>query len=72
MVLIVDYGRKWCHFSFMGIRGLNGNNWAKCLILFVTALFTVEEWLNLFTLLNTGLSRQFYSELLQKIGHNSF
>ena len=42
------------------------------LIFFLTALFVVEEWLNLFTLLNTGLSRQFYSELLQKIGHNSF
>ena len=34
------------------------------LIFFLTALFVVEEWLNLFTLLNTGLSRQFYSEIL--------
>ena len=35
-----------------------------CLIFFLTALFVVEEWLSLFTLLNTGLSRQFYSEML--------
>ena len=34
------------------------------LIFFLTALFAVEEWLNLFTLLNTVLSRQFYSEIL--------
>ena len=34
------------------------------LIFFLTALFVVEEWLSLFTLLNTGLSRQFYSEML--------
>ena len=34
------------------------------LIFFLTALFVVEEWLNLFTLLNTVLSRQFYSEIL--------
>ena len=34
------------------------------LIFFLTALFVVEEWFSLFTLLNTGLSRQFYSEML--------
>ena len=34
------------------------------LIFFLTALFVLEEWLSLFTLLNTGLSRQFYSEML--------
>ena len=64
LVLIVDYGRKWCHFSFKGICGPKANNWGKCLILFVTALLIVEEWLSLFTLSNTGLSRQFYSEML--------
>ena len=26
VVLIVDYGRKWCHFTFKGICGLNTNN----------------------------------------------
>ena len=34
------------------------------LIFFLTALLVIEEWLSLFTLLNTGLSRQFYSEML--------
>ena len=34
------------------------------LIFFLTALFVVGEWLSLFTLSNTGLSRQFYSEML--------
>ena len=35
------------------------NNLEKCLILFVTVLFNGEEWQSSFTLLNTGLSRQF-------------
>ena len=41
LVLIVDYGIKWCHFSFKGICGLKANNWGKCLILFVTALLKI-------------------------------
>ena len=42
------------------------------MILFVTVLFIEKEWLSLFTLLNTGLSRPFYSEILLKIGENLF
>ena len=34
------------------------------LTFFLTELFVLEEWLSLFTILNTGLSRQFYSEML--------
>ena len=30
------------------------------------------KWLSLFALLNTGLSRQFCSEMLLKIGENTF
>ena len=42
-VLTVDYGRKWCHFSFKAICGPKANNWEKCLILFVTALFKIGQ-----------------------------
>ena len=42
------------------ICGPVANNWGKCLILLVTVLLIEEEWLSLFTLLNTGLSRQFF------------
>ena len=48
------------------------NNRRKRLILFVTVLVIVEERLTLLTLLNIGLSRQFYSEMLLKIGENTF
>ena len=46
---MVDYGKKWSYFSFMGICGPNANDRGKCLISFVTVLFIVEEWLFLFT-----------------------
>ena len=36
LVLMIIY---WCNFSFRGISGAKANNWGKCLILFVTALF---------------------------------
>ena len=44
----------------------------ECLILFVTVLIVVEEWLYLFVLLKTGLSRHFFSDMLLKIGENTF
>ena len=69
---MADYGRRWCHVSFKDICGPKANNWGKCLILFVTILFIVEEWWSLFILLSTGLSRQFCSEMLLKIGENTF
>ena len=67
-----DFQRKWCHFSFMGNFWPIANNRRKRLILFVTVLVIVEERLTLLTLLNIGLSRQFYSEMLLKIGENTF
>ena len=63
---MIDYGRKLCYFCFKGICGPKGII-VESLILFVTALFIGEEWLSLVTLLNTGLSRYFYSEILLKI-----
>ena len=42
---MVDYGRKWCCFSFKGICRPKTNNREKCLIFFVTVLLVVEEWL---------------------------
>ena len=61
LVFMVDHERKWCHFNFKGTE-----------ILFLTVLFIREEWLSLFTLLNADLSRQFCSEMLLKIGENTF
>ena len=66
LVLMVDYGGKWCHSSFKGICGPKANNWGRRLSFFVTALFIGEEWLSLFTLINPGLSRQFWFEMLLK------
>ena len=48
---MVDYGRKWCHFSVKNICKPTANSLRKCLILFVTVLFIVEEWINQFALL---------------------
>ena len=72
LVLMDNYGRKWSHFSFKGICGPKTNIWEKNLIFFVTLVFIVEEWLSQFTLLNTGLARQFCSEILLKISENTF
>ena len=63
-------GRKRCHFSlkvFVGPKGTIEES-----VLFVTVLFIREEWLSLFTLLNTGFSGQFRSEMLLKLGENTF
>ena len=42
---------------FVDVKQITG----KSLNFFVTVLFIGEEWLSLFTLLNTGLSKQFCS-----------
>lgn len=55
----------------VSICGPKANNWRKCLIL-LTVIFIGEEILSLFTLLNTGLSRQLCSEILLKTGENIF
>ena len=70
-MLMVDYGRKWCRFTFKSICGPKPNKWGKC-----------EEWeeelrrmvksVSLFTLLNADSSRQFYSEMLLKLAENTF
>ena len=62
LVVMFDYERNWCHICFKGIFGINTNYLGKCLILLATLLFIGEEQFSLFTLLNTGLSRQFCSE----------
>ena len=51
---MVDYGKKWCHFSLKGICCPKANNWGECLFLFAAELLIGEEWSSLFTLLNTG------------------
>ena len=63
---------KWFYFSFKDICGAKLNNWGKCLLLFLTVSFIVEECLSLFMLLNTGLSKQFCSKVLLKITENTF
>ena len=72
MLMIDYYGRQSCHFCFKGIYGPKANNCRKCLILFVTAVVSRENWLSLITLLNTDLSRQFCSGMLLKVGENTF
>ena len=69
---MVDYERKWCHFSFKGVCWLNVNNWGKCLILLLQVLSIREAWLSLYTLLTSELSRQFYYEMLFKKDEKTF
>ena len=69
---MVDYERKDSHFSFKRICWLKVNNWGKCLILFLQVLSIREAWLSLYTLLNSALSRQFYSEMLFKKDEKTF
>ena len=69
---MVNYGINWCHFCFKSICGPKANNSRKCLILLATVLLIREYRLSLFTLLNTGLSRQICFEMLMKLGDNTF
>ena len=67
---MVCYERNWCYFSFKGIFWSRVNNWGKCLNLFAV-LFIGEEWLSLFTLLNSEWSMQLYSKMLMKVGEKT-
>lgn len=72
LVLIVDYGKKLCHFCYNGMCELKVNNWGKCLTLFETILLIKEKWLSLLVLLNTGSSSQLSSGMLLEMGENTF
>ena len=69
---MVDYERKCNHFSFKGICWLKVNNWGKILILFLQVLSIREVWLSLYTLLNSALAMQFYSEMVCKKDEKTF
>ena len=64
---MVDQERKKYHFCLEDICGTKANNRGKCIVLFLKALFTEEEWSSLLRLLKTGLSREFCSKKLCQI-----